>query len=70
MLAAIAEAPWSPVWIGSNTELKRLTRLTGRKDLDENSYDVHGFALKPPTDRPVFNIRPRAGGEIPPGQSG
>lgn len=70
VLEAIAEAPWPPVKVGSNTELKRLARITGRKDLDENSYDPHGFALKPPTDRPVFNIRPRAGGKSLPAKAG
>lgn len=53
MLEAIAEAPWPPVTIDSSTELKRLSRLTGRKDLIRGSYDAHGFALKPPTDQPV-----------------
>ena len=69
-LEAIAEAPWPPVKIGSNVERKRLTRLTGRKDLTEESYDAHGFALKPPTDQPVFNIRPRAGGNSRPAEAG
>ena len=69
-LEAIAEAPWPPVKIGSNVERKRLTRLTGRKDLTDDSYDAHGFALKPPTDQPVFNIRPRAGGNSRPAEAG
>ena len=70
VLEAIAEAPWPPVWIGSNTELRRLNRITGRKDLREGSYDAHGFALKPPTDQPVFNIRRRAGGNSRPAEVG
>ena len=70
VLAAIAEAPWPPVRIGSSTEIKRLNRITGRNDLYEGKYDAHGFALKPPTDQPVFNIRRRAGGNSRPAEAG
>lgn len=70
VLEDISVSPWPPVTIGSNTERKRLVRLTNIKDLKVGDYSPHGFSLKPPPNRPVRNIQPRAGKSPNPVENG